>query len=76
MGELNKLVEEGKINYIVLSEASALTIRRAFAIHPITAVQLEWSLWTRDIKEEIAGTTFSVLSNLHVKFEWIIVQTL
>ncbi|MQL10587.1 aldo/keto reductase, partial [Escherichia coli] len=46
IGELKKLVEEGKIKYIGLSEASASTIRRAHAIHPITAVQLEWSLWS------------------------------
>lgn len=56
MGELKKLVEEGKIKYIGLSEASASTIRRAHAVHPITAVQLEWSLWTRDIEEEIVPT--------------------
>ncbi|GMH07806.1 hypothetical protein Nepgr_009646 [Nepenthes gracilis] len=53
MGELKKLVEEGKIKYIGLSEASPNTIRRAHAVHPITAVQMEWSLWTRDIEEEI-----------------------
>ncbi|KAK0600761.1 hypothetical protein LWI29_018208 [Acer saccharum] len=53
MGELKKLVEEGKIKYIGLSEASPDTIRRANAIHPITAIQMEWSLWTRDIEEEI-----------------------
>ncbi|OMO96359.1 Aldo/keto reductase [Corchorus olitorius] len=53
MGELKNLVEEGKIKYIGLSEASPETIRRAHAIHPITAVQMEWSLWTRDIEEEI-----------------------
>ncbi|CAM8914866.1 hypothetical protein QQ045_032332 [Rhodiola kirilowii] len=56
MGELKKLVEEGKIKYIGLSEASASTIRRAHAVHPITAVQLEWSLWTRDVEEEIVPT--------------------
>ncbi|CAO2831431.1 unnamed protein product [Amaranthus hypochondriacus] len=56
MGELKKLVEEGKIKYIGLSEACASTIRRAHAIHPLTAVQLEWSLWTRDIEEEIVPT--------------------
>ncbi|KAL9240073.1 hypothetical protein vseg_014334 [Gypsophila vaccaria] len=56
MGELKKLVEEGKIKYIGLSEASASTIRRAHAVHPITAVQLEWSLWTRDAEEEIIPT--------------------
>ncbi|CAE5962731.1 unnamed protein product [Arabidopsis arenosa] len=56
MGELKKLVEEGKIKYIGLSEASASTIRRAHAVHPVTAVQLEWSLWTRDVEEEIIPT--------------------
>ncbi|KAI5653338.1 hypothetical protein M9H77_30525 [Catharanthus roseus] len=56
MGELKKLVEEGKIKYIGLSEASASTIRRAHAVHPITAVQLEWSLWTRDVEKEIIPT--------------------
>ncbi|KAK7273483.1 hypothetical protein RIF29_14534 [Crotalaria pallida] len=53
VGELKKLVEEGKVRYIGLSEASPDTIRRAHAVHPITAVQIEWSLWTRDIEEEI-----------------------
>ncbi|XP_024005451.1 probable aldo-keto reductase 4 isoform X2 [Eutrema salsugineum] len=56
MGELKKLVEERKIKYIGLSEASASTIRRAHAVHPVTAVQLEWSLWTRDVEEEIIPT--------------------
>uniref|UniRef100_M1A872 Aldo/keto reductase AKR n=2 Tax=Solanum TaxID=4107 RepID=M1A872_SOLTU len=56
MGELKKLVEEGKIKYIGLSEACAATIRRAHAMHPITAVQMEWSLWTRDLEEEIVPT--------------------
>ncbi|XP_014491594.1 probable aldo-keto reductase 1 [Vigna radiata var. radiata] len=53
VGELKKLVEEGKVKYIGLSEASPDTIKRAHAVHPITAVQLEWSLWTRDVEEEI-----------------------
>ncbi|KAH6777744.1 oxidoreductase superfamily protein [Perilla frutescens var. frutescens] len=56
MGELKKLVEEGKIKYIGLSEASASTIRRAHAFHPITAVQLEWSLWSRDVEQELIPT--------------------
>ncbi|GMP54316.1 hypothetical protein CsSME_00019527 [Camellia sinensis var. sinensis] len=56
MGELKKVVEEGKIKYIGLSEASPSTIRRAHAVHPITAIQLEWSLWTRDVEEEIVPT--------------------
>nr|AFK45070.1 unknown [Medicago truncatula] len=53
VGELKKLVEEGKVKYIGLSEASPDTIRRAHAVHPITALQIEWSLWTRDIENEI-----------------------
>ncbi|KAF8676015.1 hypothetical protein HU200_047518 [Digitaria exilis] len=53
VGELKKLVEEGKVKYIGLSEASPDTIRRAHAVHPITAVQMEWSLWSRDIEPEI-----------------------
>uniref|UniRef100_A0A5B7BBA9 NADP-dependent oxidoreductase domain-containing protein n=1 Tax=Davidia involucrata TaxID=16924 RepID=A0A5B7BBA9_DAVIN len=56
IGELKKLVEEGKVKYIGLSEASASTIKRAHAVHPITAVQLEWSLWSRDVEEEIIPT--------------------
>ncbi|KAG2277170.1 hypothetical protein Bca52824_059725 [Brassica carinata] len=56
MGEMKKLVEEGKIKYIGLSEASASTIRRAHAVHPITAVQIEWSLWSRDVEENITPT--------------------
>lgn len=53
MGELKKLVKEGKIKYIGLSEASADTIRRAHAVHPITALQMEYSLWSRDTEAEI-----------------------
>ncbi|WOL10951.1 hypothetical protein Cni_G19711 [Canna indica] len=53
MNELKKLVEEGKIKYIGMCEASAETIRRAHAVHPITAAQMEWSLWTRDVEDEI-----------------------
>ncbi|XP_038970235.1 probable aldo-keto reductase 1 [Phoenix dactylifera] len=53
MGELKKLVEEGKVKYIGLSEPSPDTIRRAHAVHPITALQMEWSLWSRDIEGEI-----------------------
>ncbi|KAA3454684.1 putative aldo-keto reductase 2 [Gossypium australe] len=56
IGELKKLVEEGKVKYIGLSEASASTIRRAHAVHPISAVQLEWSLWSRDVEAEIIPT--------------------
>ncbi|KAK8585691.1 hypothetical protein V6N13_050664 [Hibiscus sabdariffa] len=53
IGELKKLVEEGKIKYIGLSEASIDTIKRAHKVHPITALQMEYSLWTREIEDEI-----------------------
>ncbi|KAM3387651.1 hypothetical protein ACQJBY_010475 [Aegilops geniculata] len=56
MGEVKKLVQEGKVKYVGLSEASAATIRRAHAVHPITAVQLEWSMWSRDVEEDIIPT--------------------
>lgn len=56
VGELKKLVQEGKVKYIGLSEANVDTIRRANAVHPITAVQLEWSLWTRDVEDDIIPT--------------------
>ncbi len=48
VGALAELVAEGKVRYIGLSEAGADTIRRAHAVHPITALQTEYSLWTRD----------------------------
>jgi len=50
VGALKELVEAGKVRHIGLSEASAATIRRAHAVHPITALQSEWSLWTRDVE--------------------------
>jgi aryl-alcohol dehydrogenase-like predicted oxidoreductase len=53
MGLLAELVAEGKILHIGLSEASAPTIRRAHAVHPVTALQTEYSLWTRDPEREI-----------------------
>jgi aryl-alcohol dehydrogenase-like predicted oxidoreductase len=56
IGEMKKLVEEGKIKYVGLSEASPLTIRRAHAVHPLSAIQLEWSLFEREVEEEIVPT--------------------
>ncbi|KAF3457101.1 hypothetical protein FNV43_RR01758 [Rhamnella rubrinervis] len=56
VGQLKKLEEEGKIKYISLSEACAATIRRAHAAHPITAIQIEWSLCLRDVEEDIIPT--------------------
>ncbi len=43
-------MKEGKVKYLGISEASADEIRRAHAVHPITACQLEWSIWTRDVE--------------------------
>lgn len=51
-----ELVKEKKVKYLGLSEANASEIRRAHAVHPITAVQLEWSLWVRDLEKEIVPT--------------------
>jgi aryl-alcohol dehydrogenase-like predicted oxidoreductase len=51
VGAMAELVHEGKVRYIGLSEASVQTIRRAHKVHPITAVQTEYSLWTRDPEE-------------------------
>ncbi|MET8622810.1 aldo/keto reductase [Kitasatospora sp. NPDC004669] len=48
-----ELVEEGKVRYFGLSEPSAATLRRADAVHPVTAVQSEWSLWSRDLEAEV-----------------------
>jgi aryl-alcohol dehydrogenase-like predicted oxidoreductase len=56
VGAMAELVEQGKVRYLGLSEASAATIRRAHAVHPIAAVQTEYSLWTRDVEEEILPT--------------------
>jgi aryl-alcohol dehydrogenase-like predicted oxidoreductase len=56
VGALAELVEEGKIRYIGLSEAGANTLRRAVKIHPIAALQTEYSLWTRDPEAEILPT--------------------
>ncbi|WP_439423197.1 aldo/keto reductase [Saccharothrix sp. HUAS TT10] len=56
VGAMAELVERGKVRHIGLSEAGAATIRRAHAVHPISAVQTEWSLWSRDIEEEVVPT--------------------
>src|ERR1700676_414466 len=50
VGAMAELVAEGKVGHLGLSEASAATIRRAVAVHPIAAVQTEWSLFSRDIE--------------------------
>ncbi|SFE44798.1 Predicted oxidoreductase [Actinacidiphila alni] len=53
VGAMAELVQEGKVRHLGLSEAAADTIRRAHAVHPISAVQTEWSLWSRDIEDEV-----------------------
>jgi aryl-alcohol dehydrogenase-like predicted oxidoreductase len=53
VGALAELVVEGKVRYIGLSEAGPATIRRAHAIHPVSALQTEYSLWTRDPETEL-----------------------
>ncbi|MGI8803247.1 MAG: aldo/keto reductase [Solirubrobacteraceae bacterium] len=56
VGAMAELVAAGKVRHLGLSEASAETIRRAAAVHPIAAVQTEYSLWTRHVEEEILPT--------------------
>jgi aryl-alcohol dehydrogenase-like predicted oxidoreductase len=56
VGAMAELVKEGKVRYIGLSEAPAHLIRRAHAVHPITAVQTEYPLWSRDIEDEVLPT--------------------
>jgi aryl-alcohol dehydrogenase-like predicted oxidoreductase len=56
VGAMAELVTEGKVRHLGLSEAAAGTIRRAHAVHPITALQSEWSLWTRGLEAEIVPT--------------------
>jgi aryl-alcohol dehydrogenase-like predicted oxidoreductase len=56
VGAMAELVKEGKVRYIGLSEAAPETIRRAHRVHPITALQTEYSLWSRDVEDEILPT--------------------
>jgi aryl-alcohol dehydrogenase-like predicted oxidoreductase len=60
VGAMAELVEAGKVRYLGLSEASADTIRRAVAVHPIAALQSEWSLFSRDVEGEILDTCRSL----------------
>ncbi|HEY5675764.1 MAG TPA: aldo/keto reductase, partial [Myxococcales bacterium] len=56
VGAMAELVKAGKVRFLGLSEAAPATIRRAHAVHPITALQTEYSLWTRDVEAEILPT--------------------
>ncbi len=53
VGAMKRLVEQGKVRWLQLSEAGAQTIRRAHKVHPITAVETEYSLWSRDVEKDI-----------------------
>lgn len=53
VGAMKKLVEQGKVRYLQICEAGAQTIRRAHKVHPMTAVETEYSLWSRDVEKEI-----------------------
>jgi len=56
VGAMSRLVERGKVRYLALSEAGARTIMRAHGVHPITAVETEYSLWSRDVEKEVLPT--------------------
>ena len=56
VGAMNKLIEQGKVRYLALSEAGPQTIRRAHKVHPISVLETEYSLWSRDIEREILPT--------------------
>ncbi len=56
IGAMARLVEEGKVRYLGMSEAAVPTLLRAFRVHPIAALQTEYSLWTRDVEDEILPT--------------------
>jgi aryl-alcohol dehydrogenase-like predicted oxidoreductase len=56
VGAMSDLVRAGKVRFLGLSEAAPATIRRAHAVHPITALQTEYSLWSRDVEDEILPT--------------------
>jgi aryl-alcohol dehydrogenase-like predicted oxidoreductase len=53
IGAIADLIREGKVRYVGLSEASAATVRKAHAVHPLSALEIEYSLWTRDIEDEV-----------------------
>ncbi len=60
VGAMKELVQAGKVRYLGLSEAKPETIRRAHAVHPIAALQTEYSLWSRDVEDEILPTLRSL----------------
>lgn len=56
MTTMKKFAEEGKIKYVGLSECTPSELRRAHSVHPVTAIQMEWSLQSRDIEQSVVST--------------------
>src|SRR5262252_926869 len=56
VGAMKKLVEQGKVRYLALSEAGAATVRRAHKVHPLATLETEYSLWSRDVEKDILPT--------------------
>jgi aryl-alcohol dehydrogenase-like predicted oxidoreductase len=56
VGAMSELVTEGKVRYLGLSQASARSIERAIAVHPVAALQTEWSIWTRELEGDVLDT--------------------
>jgi aryl-alcohol dehydrogenase-like predicted oxidoreductase len=70
VGAMSDLVREGKVRYLGLSEAGAATIRKAYAVHKITALQTEYSLWTRDVKRKFFRPAVHWESGLYRIVRW------
>jgi aryl-alcohol dehydrogenase-like predicted oxidoreductase len=70
VGAMSELVRAGKVHYLGLSEAAPATIRRAMKVHPISALQTEYSLWTRDVEAEILPSAGNWGSALCLTARW------
>ncbi|HMH17660.1 MAG TPA: aldo/keto reductase [Burkholderiales bacterium] len=82
VGAMKKLVEQGKVRYLALSEAGAATLRRAYKVHPLVALETEYSLWSRDVEKDILpacrelGVAFMAYSPLGRGFLTATIKTL
>src|SRR5262245_15196623 len=82
VGAMKKLVEQGKVRYLALSEAGATTVRRAHKVHPLAALETEYSLWSRDVERDILpacrelGIAFMAYSPLGRGFLTATIKTL
>jgi aryl-alcohol dehydrogenase-like predicted oxidoreductase len=82
VGAMKKLVEQGKVRYLALSEAGAATVRRAHKVHPLAALETEYSLWSRDVEKDILpacrdlGIAFMAYSPLGRGFLTATIKTL